>query len=120
MRPPSSEAAFAYGLWLIRQGQPARALEQLRRAHELDPEHLRNGYVYALALHNAGEGASAISVLEDSLAKFGGHRATLEALATIARDLGETAVARRYAERLVATFGARYEGLVREMEAGGA
>ena len=120
VRPASSEASYAYGLWLIRQGQPARALEQLRRAYELDPEHLRNGYVYALALHNAGEGASAVSVLEDSLARFGGHRATLEALATISRDLGEPDAARRYAERLVATFGARYEGLVREIEAGGA
>ena len=119
MRPPSSEAAYAYGLWLFRQDQPARALEQLQRAHELDPEHLRNGYVYALALHNAGEGASAITVLEENLAKFGGHRATLEALATISRDLGETGAARDYAERLVATFGARYEGLVREIEAGG-
>ncbi len=119
MRPPSSEAAYAYGLWLIRQGQPARALEQLQRAYELDPEHLRNGYVYALALHNAGEGASALLVLEDSLGKFGGHRATLEALATISRDLGETEGALRYAERLVAAFGVRYEGLVREIEAGG-
>ena len=119
IRPPSSEAAYAYGLWLFRQDQSARALEQLQRAYELDPEHLRNGYVYALALHNAGEGASAISVLEDSLAKFGGHRATLEALATISRDLGETQAALHHAERLVATFGVRYEGLLREIEEGG-
>ena len=67
-------------------------------------------------LHNAGEGASAISVLEESLAQFGGHRATLEALATISRDLGETDAAHRYAERLVATFGARYETLLREID----
>ena len=119
MRPPSGEAAYAYGLWLFRQDQPARALEQLQRAYELDPEHLRNGYVYALALHNAGDGASALSVLDDSLARFGGHRATLEALATISRDLGETEAALRYAERLVASFGARYEGLLREIETGG-
>ena len=115
VRPPSADAAYAYGLWLVRQGQPARALEQLRRAHELDPEHLRNGYVYALALHNAGDGGAALAILEESLAKFGGHRATLEALATIARDQGETETARRHAERLVATFGARYETLLREI-----
>ncbi len=118
LQPPSADAAYAYGLWLIRQGQTGRALEQLQRAYELDPEHLRNGYVYALALHNTGEPASAISILEGSLTRFGGHRATLEALATITRDAGETEAALRYAKRLVESFGARYEGLVREIEAG--
>ena len=116
VRPASSDAAYAYGLWLIRQGQSARALEQLQRAYELDPEHLRNGYIYALALHNADDAPSAIAVLEDQFAKFGDHRTTLEALATISRDLGDTETALRYAKRLVATFGARYEGLLAEIE----
>ena len=117
VRPANGDAAYAYGLWLIRQGQPARALEQLRRAHELDPEHLRNGYVYALALHGADQGDSAVTVLRRSLARFGPHRATLEALATIHRDLGDAESALRHARRLVDLFGSRYAGLVQQIDA---
>ena len=114
--PPSSAAAYAYGLWFIRQGQSARALEQLQRAYELDPDHLRNAYVYALALNNTGEGHAAVDVLERSLQRFGDHRATLEALATISRDVGETEAALNYAKRLADVFGGRYEGLVQQIE----
>ena len=115
--PSSSEAAYAYGLWFIRQGQPARGLEQLRRAHDLAPRHLRNGYVLALALNAAGESDQAIAMLERALARFGGHRVLLVALATFHRQRGELAAALGYAVRLRDAFGAAYANLVAELRA---
>lgn len=116
LRPPSSDAAYAYGLWFVRQGQTARALEQLQRAHALAPEHLRNGYVYALALADAGDSAQAIAVLERCLERFGGHRSVLAALARFHRERGETGPALGYARRLREAFGAQYDALVRSLE----
>lgn len=117
LRPANADAAYARGLWFIRQGQPARGLEQLKRAHELAPQHLRNAYVLALALNAAGESDHAIAVLETAVSRFGGHRAPLVALATFHRERGEVATALAYAQRLRDTFGTAYAGLVAELAA---
>ena len=117
LQPPSGDAAYAYGLWFIRQGQAGRGLEQLQRAQDLDPQHLRNGYVLALALNAAGDSDQAIATLESALRRFGGHRALLVALATFHRERGELAAALSYSKRLRDVFGASYAGLVTELEA---
>ena len=57
-------------------------------------------YVYAVALHSAGRGSEAMTVLKDNLARHPGDRDTLQALVTFSRDAGDFAAALGYAEQL--------------------
>jgi predicted CXXCH cytochrome family protein len=62
--PPSAAVHHALGLALVRQRRMSEALEELARAAALEPETSRYGYVYAVALHDAGRAAEAVAVLE--------------------------------------------------------
>jgi Tfp pilus assembly protein PilF len=77
------------------------ALEELRRAMELDETNDRYAYVYAVALHSTGDPAGAIDLLADYVAKYSGGPELLLALVTFNRDAGDMASALRYAEQLL-------------------
>jgi tetratricopeptide (TPR) repeat protein len=90
----------ALGLALTRLKRPDDALEELRRAAELDPERARYVYVYGVGLHSAGRARDAMAVLRENLTRHPADRDTLLALVTFNRDAGDFATALQYAEQL--------------------
>jgi predicted CXXCH cytochrome family protein len=62
----------ALGFARVRLGDKRRALEHLRRAHDLAPSSVRFGLVYAVALHDAGERAKALALVSSLHDRFGG------------------------------------------------
>jgi tetratricopeptide (TPR) repeat protein len=95
---------YALGLTLTRLKQPGEALAEFRQAVELDPDRARYAYVYAVALHSAGRGGEAITVLKDSLARHPNDRDTLLALINFSREAGDIAGALMYAEQAAQIF----------------
>ena len=98
--PQDAGLHHALGLALTRLKQREEALEELRRAAELDPERARYAYVYAVGLHSAGDVDAAVAILTASLARHPDDRDTLLALVSFSRDAGDFATALEYAERL--------------------
>jgi Flp pilus assembly protein TadD len=98
--PQDAGLHHALGLNLIRQKRPNDALDELRRATELEPDRSRYAYVYAVALHSSGRADESIEVLKKSLTRHSDDRDTLLALVTFNRDSGNIASALEYAEQL--------------------
>jgi Flp pilus assembly protein TadD len=90
------------GLTLTRLKQSDQALDQFRRAAELQPTSARYSYVLAVALHTAGHVDEAMSVLKENVVQHPNDRDTLVALIGFNRDAGNFAEALRYAEQLTA------------------
>lgn len=104
LRHASDAAALhhALGLALVRLRQGEEALRALQRATELAPADVRFAYVFAVALHSGGDAARAVAVLERAHARHPRDFDVLMALATFERDRGSRAIARQWAERLLA------------------
>jgi predicted CXXCH cytochrome family protein len=98
--PQDAGLHHALGLTLTRLKRPDAALGELQRAAELDPDRARYAYVYAVALHSAGRGGEAMTVLKKTLARHPADRDTLTALIGFSRDTGDFGAALEYAERL--------------------
>ena len=98
--PQDAGLHHALGLSLVRLKRVDAALDELRRAAELDPHQARYAYVYAVALHSTGRGGDAISELKENLARHPGDRDTLLALISFSRDGGDASAALDYAEQL--------------------
>jgi predicted CXXCH cytochrome family protein len=98
--PQDSGLHHALGLTLVRLKRTDEALEELRRAAELDPEQARYAYVYAVGLHSAARAGEAIAVLKESLTRHPNDRDTLQGLMTFSRDSRDMSAALDYAERL--------------------
>lgn len=118
--PDSADAQHALGLLLVRRRQMPDALAALGRAAELAPANARYAYVYAVALQSTGEAERALSFLARVHGERPGAREPLVGLATLARDAGRLAEARRWAERLAvaAPDDPRAAALLREIDAG--
>jgi len=101
MNPDFADAHYALGLWMIRQKKPAEGISHLKRASELRPEEPAYGYAYGIGLNSTGNGARAVSVLEEALARHQYNRDILLALVTIQRDRGNRDQALHYAATLV-------------------
>ena len=84
----------------MRQKRSDEALDELRKATELDPAQARYAYVYAVALHSAGRGNEAIAALKENLVRHPNDRDTLLALISFSRESGDLSSALEYAERL--------------------
>jgi Flp pilus assembly protein TadD len=91
---------YSLGLALVRLKRSNEALEELRKATELDPGQARYAYVYAVALHSAGRGNEAIVALKETLVRHPNDRDTLSALISFSRESGDISSALEYAERL--------------------
>jgi predicted CXXCH cytochrome family protein len=90
----------ALGLTLTRLNRNDAALAELRRAAEIEPERARYPFVYAVALHSAGQTEHAITVLEQNLARHPSDRDTLMALISFHGGAGHIDSALKYAEQL--------------------
>lgn len=115
----NAEAAYAYGLWLVRNGRQKESIEWLRSAAEIAPDNPLYVYAYALALDAAGKRAEAISVIE--LAASGRHARDGEVLflaATLRRDAGDRQTAARWARRLSDIGDPRGAALLRQLAVG--
>jgi tetratricopeptide (TPR) repeat protein len=84
----------------VRLKRQDEALDEFRRATEIEPGRARYAYVYAVALNSKGRVSDAIAVLEGSLARDPNDRDTLLALVSFSRDAGNIVAALGYAERL--------------------
>ena len=100
--PDAAAVHHALGLALVRLRRGEEALRALQRATELAPADVRFAYVFAVALHSGGDTARAVAVLERTHARHPGDFDVLMALATFERDRGARAIARQWAERLLA------------------
>jgi predicted CXXCH cytochrome family protein len=98
--PRDAGLHHALGLALTRLKQTDAALDELRRAADLEPDRARYAYVYAVALNSAGRRDEAIATLKQAAVKHPGDRDILLALVTLSRDAGDTAAALNYAEQL--------------------
>jgi tetratricopeptide (TPR) repeat protein len=85
---------------LTRLKRNDEAIAELRRAAEIEPERARYTYVYAVALHSAGQTENAMTVLEENIARHPSDRDTLMALLSFHRGAGRIDSALRYAEQL--------------------
>jgi predicted CXXCH cytochrome family protein len=99
-RRETAEAHHALGLLLVRRQQPEAALAHLGAAYRLRPESMRYAYVFAVALHDLGDGQRAIEVLEAAHERHPNDRNLLSALVMYCGELGRDAEARAWAERL--------------------
>jgi tetratricopeptide (TPR) repeat protein len=90
----------ALGLTLVRLKQSDAALDELRRAAELEPERARYAYVYAVGLQSAGRRGDAIGVLKANLQRHPNDRDSLAAMIGFSRQSGDGRAALEYAERL--------------------
>jgi tetratricopeptide (TPR) repeat protein len=102
LEPRAAESVHALGLLYVRQGRRDEAMPLLERAYTLLPAVPRYGYVYAVALHDAGNPGKAIAVLTAVHAARPSHVDTIAALAAFERDRGNLRAATGWAEKLVA------------------
>jgi cytochrome c-type biogenesis protein CcmH/NrfG len=95
------------------------ALAALAEAARLAPESARYGYVYAVALHEAGQVRPATEALERVLVRHPYDRDSLAALTGYWQQQGQPRRALAYARRLAALEPASAEirGLVERLEA---
>jgi len=90
----------ARGLAHIRGGNVTAALADLGRALELAPGVSRYAYVYAIALHDAGERQRARDVLSGAIERAPGNEALLSVLIDYSRQAGLQEDAERHARTL--------------------
>jgi Flp pilus assembly protein TadD len=98
--PQHAGLHHALGLTLTRLKRIDGAVAELRRAADIEPERARYPFVYAVALHSAGQTENATTVLEKNLARHPSDRDTLMALISFHRGAGHIDSALKYAEQL--------------------
>ncbi|HET8948385.1 MAG TPA: tetratricopeptide repeat protein, partial [Candidatus Polarisedimenticolia bacterium] len=98
----SADLEHALGLVLVRRHDLREALPHLAAAARLRPEETRYAYVHAVALHDSGDAAAAMKILERTLAARPADADVLEALVAYSRERGDEAAARRFEARLAA------------------
>jgi len=101
IEPDSAVARHALGLLLLRMQRLDEAILELSQAAQSAPDNARYAYVYAIALHTAGQSAEALRVLRAAHEARPVDVDVLIALATISRDTGDLAAAKEYAGRLL-------------------
>jgi predicted CXXCH cytochrome family protein len=99
--PGEGTVWHALGLLEIRVGNNEKGMEYLRKAAELETQGVRHRYVYGVALHDSGEEAEAIAVLQSLLREAPANPDLLLALATYSRGAGNIEEARRYGRQLI-------------------
>ncbi|NIX76371.1 tetratricopeptide repeat protein [Microvirga sp. c23x22] len=98
--PEAAAPRHALGLTLVRLKRYPEALEQLRRAAELEANNARYAYVYAVALQSAGQPDEARRILEQALGARPDNAEILAALMQDSLRQRDIAMALGYAERL--------------------
>lgn len=96
----NAEAREALGLALVRQKRLPEAVRELARAADLRPEVARYAYVYAVALHEAGDRGGAIEALTKAHRRHPSDRDILVALVEYHVGAGDRPGALRWAKKL--------------------
>ena len=117
--PRAAGAHHALGLVLVRQKRMADALAELDAAARLEPDSARYGYVYAVALHDAGRPTQALDVLARVLVRHPWDRDALVAATAYSRAQGRPRDALAHARRLaeIEPANAQVRQLVERLEA---
>ena len=98
--PNSAMLHHSLGLALVRMKRTDTALGEFERATILEPANARFAYVYAVALHSLGKVEAAIARLEKAYLAHPNDRDIVQALASFHQARGDSAAAKRYADRL--------------------
>jgi tetratricopeptide (TPR) repeat protein len=98
--PASADLEHALGLARIRARDLPGALAHLASAVRLRPDDARYLYVQAVALHDSGDAATALRLLERGAKRHPADADILEALVAYNRERGDEAAASRWAARL--------------------
>lgn len=88
------------GLLLVRTERSDEGLAELLQAAKQAPDNPRYAYVAGVALHSLGQTDAALQQLQDAHERFGGDFDIAWALATMLRESGDTAGARKVATDL--------------------
>ncbi len=99
--PGNAVARHALGLLLLRMQRLNDAMPELAQAVQSAPGNTRYAYVYAIALHTAGQSPEALRVLRTAHETRPADADVLIALTTISRDTGDLAAAKDYAAQLL-------------------
>jgi predicted CXXCH cytochrome family protein len=103
VRAPEDPALLhALGLTLVREHRLAEALDPLGNAARLGRDNPRLGYVYAVALHDAGKRDDAVRELEAVLDRHPYDRESLAAMIGFLREAGAPGRAQPFITRLEA------------------
>ncbi len=115
--PSSGDTLHALGLLETRSGNKSLAMEYLERAARLESTGTRHRFVYAIALHDLGEPARAVTELQALLRRAPGNQEVLLALANYSAELGRKEQALGYARSLVemAPGNRSYQQLYRQL-----
>ena len=117
--PDDGGLHHALGLLLAREGRHSESVDHLGRAAALDPGEARYAYVFAVALHSAGEPGGALRILGEAHRRHPSDEDILIALALYSRDQGALDAALGYARKLVesAPGNAEFRRLLAQLEA---
>ncbi|MEZ5570707.1 MAG: HEAT repeat domain-containing protein [Halioglobus sp.] len=118
--PDNGSVLHALGLLETRNGQPEMALEYLQKAAQLETEGTRHRFVYAIALHDLGKPAEAITQLQALLRSVPQSEEVLLALSNYSAELGQRDKARDYAAMLtqIAPGNRNYQQLYQSLSGG--
>jgi Flp pilus assembly protein TadD len=100
--PQDPTLLHALGLVQVREHRLREAIESLGAAARLGPDDPRYGYVYAVALHDAGQRQQALRELTRVLGRHPYDRDSLAAGVAFHREAGDLRSALRCAEQLAA------------------
>ena len=92
----------ALGLVLVRKKRAPESMVWLAAAARYGADNPRYGYVYAVALHDAGQRREAERAIDEVLRRWPYDRDALSAQVAFHRERGDLAGARRYLQRLQA------------------
>ena len=91
---------FALGLALVRLERHPEAMRHFRQAHEIRPEVIRFGYVYAIAQFDQKHQGASLKTLERMLGRYPANRDILRLLVGYNQQMGRRKAAERYASQL--------------------
>ena len=103
VQPRAADLHHALGLVLVRKGgkdDKASALNEFALAEKFAPDNARYSYVHAVALHSAGKGAEASSVLRAAEARHPYDIDILGMLVSLNREAGNAKAALPYARKI--------------------
>jgi predicted CXXCH cytochrome family protein len=100
--PQAAPQHEALGLSLVRQKRIPEALPELAKAAQLAPDVPRHAYVYAIALHDTGDGEKALAVLRQAYQRSPGSREILSALIEYETEAGHQEAALGWRRELAA------------------
>jgi len=102
VNPESAELHHALGLSLVRQRRTAQAVTELGTAARLRPEFARYAFVHGVAVHDTGDPARGLAILQAALRQHPWDRDLLQGVMSFAAQAGNRASAVEAARRLVA------------------